>query len=160
MPCRPLHAMHCLHLADLNSMHCSHTASWSIQPRLRLSLLILPSTTSVSISTTPGAFTWNLPLWIFVGQIIIRAIPLRYAILTGLKAKNSGSLMKFEISTIQINRILCAWAATGHSQTQTCCRDSLLGKMTDLLVASYLLPCGLDLFLSFFPCGFVSFLLA
>ena len=90
MPCRPLHAMHCLHLADLNSMHCSHTASWSIQPRLRLSLLILPSTTSVSISTTPGAFTWNLPLWIFVGQIIIRAIPLRYAILIGLKAKNSG----------------------------------------------------------------------
>ena len=31
MPCKPLHAVHYLHWADLNSMHCSHVTSWSIQ---------------------------------------------------------------------------------------------------------------------------------
>ena len=31
MPCKPLHAVHYLHSADLNSMHCSHITSWSIQ---------------------------------------------------------------------------------------------------------------------------------
>ena len=75
--------------------------------------------TSVSISTTPGASTWNLPLWIFVG-LTVQEIPLRFEIiksslicyvntvLIGLKAKNSESLIRLEILTIQVNRTLSA----------------------------------------------------
>ena len=110
MSCRPPPVTLCLHLADLNSTHCSHTASWYPRPRLRSSLLTPSSTTSVSISTTPGASTWNLPLWIFVG-LTVQEIPLRFEIiksslicyvntvLIGLKAKNLESLIGSKTST-------------------------------------------------------------
>ena len=68
----------------------------------QFSRLTLCSTTSVSISTTPGASTWNLHQWIFAGKIV-QETPSLYAIIrsslicyvntvhTGLKAKNLGS---------------------------------------------------------------------
>ena len=148
----------------------TYIASWSIQLKPNYSRLTLCSTTSVSISTTPGASTWNLHQWIFAGKIV-QETPSLYAIIrssltcyvntvhTGLKAKNLGSWMKFGIWTIPINHTLCAWVTTRHFQTQTCYRDSLPTKGMSCWM-HVVPPSSLSLILSFCPFHVSSGLLA